>query len=224
MNASVQRPQAFSHPAVVNAMVLERGFTTLPLLADACASYPLSNYKPGEEIYAQGEKADTLYQVAFGCVRVYRLLSDGRRQISSFHLAGDVFGFENDDNHHFFAEAVNATGLRTMRKSTSNDAALLMFPFTLRSLVRAQEHLLVLGRQTALERIAAFLLDLAERQGGSDDFEMPMSRNDIADYLGLTIETVSRSFSELKRQGLIQMNGLRQVELLCPQDLKDMCC
>lgn len=224
MNAVVQRPQAFAHPAVVNAMVLERGLPQPAVAGDIGASHPISNYKAGEEIYAQGEKADTLYQVAFGCVRVYRLLCDGRRQISAFHLAGDVFGFENDDSHHFFAEAVNATGLRSLRKSAGSEAAMQMFPFTLRSLVRAQEHLLVLGRQTALERIAAFLLDIADRQGGSDAFEMPMSRNDIADYLGLTIETVSRSFSELKRQGLIQMNGLRQVELLCQQDLKDMCC
>ncbi|WP_445682143.1 helix-turn-helix domain-containing protein [Radicibacter daui] len=205
-------------------MVLERGLPVLPVAGDVGLSQPISNYKAGEEIYAQGEKADTLYQVAFGCVRVYRLLADGRRQISAFHLAGDVFGFENDETHHFFAEAVSSAGLRSLRKPSTSDAATLMFPFTLRSLVRAQEHLLVLGRQTALERIAAFLLDLAERQGGHDEFEMPMPRNDIADYLGLTIETVSRSFSELKRQGLIQLNGLRQVELLCPQDLKDMCC
>jgi CRP/FNR family nitrogen fixation transcriptional regulator len=92
----------------------------------------------------------------------------------------------------------------------------------LKGLVRAQEHLLVLGRQNALERVAAFLADMAERQGGLRQVELPMSRNDIADYLGLTIETVSRVFTRLKHDGVIRLPSLRSVEIVKRQALHDL--
>lgn len=158
----------------------------------------ISFFAPGSEIYAQGEKAGNIYQVEFGAVRVYRLLADGRRQISAFYLSGEVFGLEADANHHFFAEAITSTNLRLFPRVKLGDISEELFSLTLRSLTRAQEHLLVLGRQTAAERVAAFLLDLAERQGGLEQVDLPMSRMDIGDYLGLTIETVSRVFSKLK--------------------------
>ena len=161
----------------------------------------ISFFTTGSEIYAQGEKAVNIYQVEFGAVRVYRLLADGRRQISAFHLAGEIFGLEADANHHFFAEAITSTNLRVFPRSKLGDISRELFSLTLRGLTRAQEHLLVLGRQTAAERVAAFLLDLAQRQGSLEQIEMPMSRMDIGDYLGLTIETVSRVFSKLKDYG-----------------------
>ncbi len=167
----------------------------------------------GSEIYAQGEKAGCLYQVEFGAVRVYRLLADGRRQISAFHLAGEVFGFESDATHHFFAEAIAATGVRTYRQTSGNDMAHELLPLALRSLTRAQEHLLVLGRQNAVERITVFLVDMAERQGGLKHVELPMSRADIGDYLGLTIETVSRVFSKLRSNGIIKLINMRSIEI-----------
>jgi len=171
-------------------------------------------FNAGSEIYGQGEKAGQIYQVEFGAVRTYRLLADGRRQISAFHLPGEVFGFEADATHHFFAEAVSATAIRTFRSSVCSDLSRDLLPLALKGLVRAQEHLLVLGRQSAAERVAAFLLDMAERQGGLDHFELPVSRTDIADYLGLTIETVSRTFSKFKEKGLIRLPSLRSVEIL----------
>jgi CRP/FNR family transcriptional regulator, nitrogen fixation regulation protein len=170
-------------------------------------------FAPGSEIYAQGEKAGNIYQVEFGAVRVYRLLADGRRQISAFYLSGEVFGLEADANHHFFAEAITGTSLRSFPRSKFGDISQELFSLTLRSLTRAQEHLLVLGRQTAAERVAAFLLDLAERQGGLEQVELPMSRMDIGDYLGLTIETVSRVFSKLKDKGIIALPTLRSAEI-----------
>ncbi len=172
-----------------------------------------SFFAPGSEIYAQGEKAGNIYQVEFGAVRVYRLLADGRRQISAFYLSGEVFGLEADANHHFFAEAITGTSLRLYPRSKLSDICQELLSLTLRSLTRAQEHLLVLGRQTAAERVAAFLLDLAERQGGLEQIEMPMSRMDIGDYLGLTIETVSRVFSKLKDKGIIALPTLRSVDI-----------
>lgn len=206
-HAFVHRPQPQD-----DAAAARQAFRTPPALFTA-----------GAEIYAQGEKCNCLYKVEFGAVRVYRLLADGRRQISAFHLAGETFGFEADDIHHFFAEAIVATGIRMLRTpSGTSGLAADILPMALKGLVRAQEHLLVLGRQNALERVAAFLADMAERQGGLRQVELPMSRNDIADYLGLTIETVSRVFTRLKQDGVIRLPSLRSVEIVKRQALHDL--
>ena len=191
------------------------------LEALAPARFP-SCYPAGAEIYGQGEVARDLYRVEFGTVRLYRLLSDGRRQIMAFYLSGEVFGFEADGTHHFFAEAISATGVVVLRLSSDGELPCSILPLAFRGIVRAQEHLLVLGRQNAEERVAAFLVDMAERQGGFDRFDLPMPRMDIADYLGLTIETVSRVFTRLKQKGIIRLPGLRSVEILRWQALRDM--
>ncbi|WP_027055431.1 helix-turn-helix domain-containing protein [Mesorhizobium erdmanii] len=191
-------------------------------LLDEGWAQPVSFFPAGTEIYAQGEKAGPLYHVEFGAVRVYRLLADGRRQISAFHLAGETFGFEADATHHFFAEAINATGVRVLRIAGAADMSRQLLPLALKGLIRAQEHLLVLGRQNAIERVAAFLVDMAERQGGLRQVELPMSRMDIGDYLGLTIETVSRVFTRLKDKGVIRLLGLRSLEILKQDVLLDM--
>lgn len=183
------------------------------VLFPAAPVQPVSFFPAGTEIYGQGEQARHLYRVEFGAVRVHRLLADGRRQISAFHLPGEVFGFEADGTHHFFAEAICATGVRTARTSTETAFSHQLLPLALGSLVRAQEHLLVLGRQNASERVAAFLLDMAERQGGLMQVELPMSRADIGDYLGLTIETISRALSKMKAKGIIRLPSLRTVEI-----------
>lgn len=172
----------------------------------------------GAGIYAQGEKSDRLYRVEFGAVRVYRLFADGRRQISAFHLCGEVFGFEAHATHHFFAEAICATGIRMLHASPADE----LLPVALQGLARAQAHLLLLGRQNAAERVAAFLIEMSERQGGLDRIELPMSRTDIADYLGLTIETVSRVLSKLRRKGIIRLPALRSVEIAKRTTLEDM--
>jgi CRP/FNR family nitrogen fixation transcriptional regulator len=182
---------------------------------------PLSFFPAGSEIYAQGEKAGSYYQVEFGAVRIYRLLSDGRRQITAFHLAGETFGFEADRTHHFFAEAIVSSGLRTFRPAA--DASRELLPLAIRGMVRAQEHLLVVGRQNAVERIAAFVIDMAERQGDLGQIELPMSRQDIGDYLGLTIETVSRVLTKLRDKGILRFHGLRTLEILKPEALRFMC-
>ncbi|TIS55523.1 MAG: cyclic nucleotide-binding domain-containing protein [Mesorhizobium sp.] len=187
---------------------------SLPAAFDAAPLQPVSFFPAGAEIYAQGEKAGTFYQVEFGAVRIYRLLADGRRQISAFHLAGETFGFEAGTTHHFFAEAINATAIRTFRFAAGADMSDRLLPLALKGLTRAQEHLLVLGRQNAIERIAAFLVDMAERQGGLRQVELPMSRMDIGDYLGLTIETVSRVFTRLKDKGVIRLPSLRSIEIV----------
>ncbi|GIL01312.1 MAG: transcriptional regulator [Alphaproteobacteria bacterium] len=180
-------------------------------------------YGANAEIYGQGEKAGTLYQVEYGAVRIYRLLADGRRQISAFHVAGEVFGFESDVHHHFFAEAICPSGIRIFSQPIDPQLAGDILPVAIAALVRVQEHLLVIGRQSASERVAAFLIDMMDRQGGLPEIELPMSRADIADYLGLTIETVSRAFSKFKVKGAIRLRGARMVEILRPQSLRAIC-
>lgn len=180
-------------------------------------------YTTNREIYGQGEPATALYQVEFGAVRIYRLLTDGRRQISAFHMAGEVFGFEADDHHHFFAEAVCNSAIRIYRQSLDTEIARAILPIALKALVCAQEHLLVIGRHCAAERVAAFLLDLFERQGDLPQVELAMSRTDIGDYLGLTIETVSRVFSKFRAKGYIRLQGTRTVELVRAEALRALC-
>lgn len=177
-------------------------------------------YAPNTEIYAQGEASGSLYQVVSGAVRACRLLSDGRRQISAFYLPGDVFGLEGDDHHHLSAEAVVRSRVRTVRLGRFTDliarhdaAAIELWQVAISSLMRTQDHLLLLGRRNALERVAAFLLEMADRQGAST-VDLPMTRLDIADYLGLTLETVSRMFAQLKDSGVIALPSARCVQLL----------
>lgn len=178
-------------------------------------------YAAGAEIYAQGARAGELYVVEFGAVRIHRLLADGRRQVIAFHLAGEIFGFEAGSSRSFFAEAITSSGVRPL-SGIGADAEHLM-PLALEGMLRAQTHLLVIGRQTAVERISAFLLDMAERQGEDLRVELPMPRLDIADYLGLTIETVSRTFAKMRSSGLIELQGTRVVKLMKRDLLEDLC-
>lgn len=187
--------------------------THLPALLAKVRPSAVMLYAENAVIYAQGEAAGPLYLVEFGTVRICRITADGRRQISAFHFAGEVFGFEADSEHHFYAESVGGAGVRVLRPADGELADKLL-PLALRSLIRAQEHLLVLGRQNACEKIAAFLLDLAARQETNRFIDLPMQRMDIADYLGLTFETVSRVLHKLKDAGLIALPSTKQAELL----------
>jgi CRP/FNR family nitrogen fixation transcriptional regulator len=175
----------------------------------------------GEELFAEGEEAEYFYKVASGTLRTYKLLNDGRRQIDAFHLSGDIFGIETGAQHRFSAEAVGNATVVSYRRSaldrlTREHPAFgqQVMSSVMRSLERAQDHMLLLGRKTAQEKIATFLLDLAERLHEDDHVELPMLRSDIADHLGLTIETVSRTLAEFARKGLITLAaGSRSVVL-----------
>ncbi|QRM27313.1 helix-turn-helix domain-containing protein [Microvirga sp. VF16] len=178
------------------------------------------SFAKDEEIFAEGNRAAFVYKVLSGVVRTSKLLTDGRRQIDAFHMAGDIFGIEAGDEHRFCAESVGDCVVVAYRRShlaalTGRDAQLAqdMTMGMMRALVRAQNHMLLLGRKSALEKIATFLLDLAERTADDDALDLPMSRMDIADHLGLTIETVSRSFTQLERQGVIELPSARHVVL-----------
>ncbi|EGF90040.1 nitrogen fixation regulation protein fixK [Asticcacaulis biprosthecium C19] len=189
---------------------------------------PVATFSAGSEIYAQGDRAGTLYQVAFGVVRVYRLLADGRRQICAFHMVGDVFGFEAGIARHVFADAVTTTGLRTIRPSSDADLSRELYRLAMQSLGHAHDHLLTVGRNDAAGRVAAFLLEMADRQGthgeqtGRAQINLPMSRTDIADYLGLTIETVSRVLTRLKEARILRLTSSRELQVLRWDALEDL--
>lgn len=189
------------------------GEAALPALLAEVRPSAVTLYAENAVIYAQGEAAGPLYLVEFGTVRICRITADGRRQISAFHFAGEVFGFEADSEHHFYAESVDGAGVRVLRPA-GGDLAGKLLPLALRSLIRAQEHLLVLGRQSASEKLAAFLLDLAARQETDRFIDLSMQRMDIADYLGLTFETVSRVLHKLKDAGVIALPSTKQIEVL----------
>jgi CRP/FNR family nitrogen fixation transcriptional regulator len=180
-------------------------------------------YGRGAEIFGEGEQAEYVYKIISGSVRTYKLLSDGRRQINSFHLPGDMFGFENGAAHRFTAEALEKTDVLIMRSGSVLKAMqnrLLdtknLIRFVTQNLQHAENHMLLLGRKTSLERVAAFLLEMDERLGHPDVIRLPMNRRDIADYLGLTLETVSRALSTLRNEKLLRFDGTtqRRVELL----------
>jgi len=164
------------------------------------------------EIHGQGAAATSCYRVISGCVRMVRLMEDGRRQVGEFLMAGDVFGFDALDTHDFAAEAVSDAVLRRYPRrmvdalaETNVGLARRLRDLTSVSLRNAHTRLLLLGRKTASERIATFLLEMAERlpQATVGVLDLPMSRSDVADHLGLTIETVCRILAHLRRDGTI---------------------
>jgi CRP/FNR family nitrogen fixation transcriptional regulator len=181
------------------------------------------------EIYAEGETSGYVYKVVSGVVRVSKLLPDGRRQISAFHMPGEMFGFEADEAHHASAEAVVPTkviayrwdGVLGTERQPPNFVRELL-NLTVLGLRHTQNHLLLLGRKNARERLAAFLLEMSARTDGSSVLDLAMPRHDIADYLGLTLETVSRMFAELKELGVIKLESARRVHLLDKAALKAM--
>lgn len=183
------------------------------LLAQArpCA---VSFYHSNEAIYAQGEASGPLYLVEYGAVRICRLTADGRRQISAFHFAGEIFGFEPRDEHQNYAESINRTGIRVLRPNSDEGLADNVLAIALGALAGVQDHLVLLGRMNASEKMAAFLVDLHDRQDAERLVDLPMQRNDIADYLGLTFETVSRVLRSLKEAGMVRLHSVSQVEIL----------
>jgi CRP/FNR family transcriptional regulator, nitrogen fixation regulation protein len=178
-------------------------------------------YRKGTEIFGEKEPAEYVYQVRTGAVRSYKLLIDGRRQIGSFHLAGDIFGLENGDVHRFTADAIVTTTVRLLKRQSlervaERDAVVSrnLLGMTTDNLMHAEDHMLLLGRKNSLERVAAFLLEMDKRLTATGIVALPMSRRDIADYLGITLETVSRAISRFHRAGLLHFIGSNQREIV----------
>jgi len=173
-----------------------------------------------EEVYGQDEPAEYLYKVISGSVRTNKLMDDGRRQVGAFYLPGDIFGLESGSAHRFSAEAMAETVLLAVKRSTlvalaQTDTAVAreLWQITARELDHVHDQMMLLGRSSAQERVASFLAEMADRSENHAEFDLPMSRQDIADYLGLTIETVSRTFSSLERKHVIELPSSRKVRL-----------
>ena len=172
------------------------------------------------EIFAEGDPADCWYKVVSGTVRLCKLLADGRRHIAEFFYAGDCFGLENAAERLFAAEAVgDVVVTRYPWRATERlidetpSLARSLRDVSLHDLANAQLRMLMLGRMSAAERVASFLLEMHERHGHARALDLPMSRNDIADYLGLTVETVCRVMSAFKRDATIDIPTPHRVEL-----------
>jgi CRP/FNR family transcriptional regulator, nitrogen fixation regulation protein len=171
------------------------------------------------EIYGEGEPADYLYKVVDGTVRTYKILDDGRRQIGDFYLPGDIFGLELADAHAFSAEAITQCKVLVIQRSAlvalagkDNEVARQLWWLTGNELRRVQDHILLLIK-SAQGRVAAFLLEMARRASAGNAIELPMSRQDIADYLGLTMETVSRTLTNLENASAIELSTSRRIVL-----------
>jgi len=188
-----------------------------PLGALAAVATPVV-LAAGDELFEQDDPVTYCYQVVSGCVRTVRLMEDGRRQIGGFLMPGDVLGFDAGGRHDHAAQAVTATVLRryplhAVMAMAERDAgfALWLWRTAADQLHRAREHAVLLGRMTATERVARFLCDLRTRAGQGDKSDdkagiaLPMQRADIADYLGLTVETVSRTLTHLRRARAIEV-------------------
>ena len=183
-------------------------------LMGAMISYPRDT-----EIFGENEPAEYVYKVISGSVRTYKILADGRRQIAGFHLPGDIFGSQLAEVHALSAEAVADAKVLVVKRSAltalaGRDAAVAreLFSLTSRELRRMQERILLLVK-SAQERVASFLLEMAERASAGNTVELPMSRQDIADYLGLTIETVSRTLTTLEGAAAIEVPTSRCIVL-----------
>jgi len=179
---------------------------------------PVLNFAQNRDIYEEGDEADIFYKVVSGVVRTCKFLGDGRRQIDAFHIAGDLFGLEMRHSHSLCAEAVSGCTVISYRRRgiealAANDEVLSrqLFLYAMRNLARAQEHSLLLGRGSAVEKVAAFLIEVSEPMPDAKVISLAMTRQDIGDYLGLTVETVSRTFSQLEREAFIELPSARQI-------------
>jgi CRP/FNR family nitrogen fixation transcriptional regulator len=176
-------------------------------------------YARNSEVFGEEEAADYVYKVVSGAVRTYNVLDDGRRQIGAFYFAGDFFGLESGEAHTFSAEAVIDSKILVIKRSAlltlvqrDGEVAQQLWSTTSRELRRVQDHVLLLIK-TAEERVVDFLLQMAKRMRSGNKVSLPMSRQDIADYLGLTIETVSRTMTHLEVTHAIELPNARTVLL-----------
>jgi CRP/FNR family nitrogen fixation transcriptional regulator len=209
-NSSRRAAERVARPAAANAGFLGSSIEMMG------APMPFSR---NAEIYGENEPAEYLYKVISGAVRTYKVLNDGRRQIGSFYLPGDIFGLEVGGAHAFSAEAVADSKVLVIKRSAlvalagrDNSVARHLWTMAAAELQRAQDHIMLLIK-TAQERVAGFLMEMSARNSGASEVDLPMSRQDIADYLGLTIETVSRTLTQLENAGAIAVPTSRRIVL-----------
>ena len=222
MTIQARRPtRAMAHAVAQVGIQGERRLSAVPQMlfgSPELTGIPIA-YDRNAEIYGEGEAADYVYKVITGAVRTYKVLNDGRRQINAFYLPGDFFGLELGDEHTWSAEAVVGSTITLVKRNLvlsaakrDGDVARQVWSMTAGELDGARNHSLLLI-QSAQERVAAFLLEMSRRLAGTNSVELPMGRQDIADYLGLTIETVSRTLTQLENTRTIELVASRVIAL-----------
>lgn len=192
---------------------------------------------PGQALFLEGDPATRVFTLTRGTLKLYKLLADGRRHVTGFMHPGDLLGISIDDEHAFTAEALEDAQLCWFPRNRFDEFVEQHLPMerelyrrAAHELAAAQQQLVLLGRKTATERVASFLLilgDRAERVNGSNpSFKLPMNRSDIADYLGLTKETISRVLSAFRRDRVIRLRAIDEVEIVDREALEQRadCC
>jgi len=188
---------------------------------------------PGQALFFESDPADHLYIIRTGCARVYKLLSDGRRMITGFLFDSDFIGLASNERYAYTAEAVTELTMCRYPRNRLEDFFEMypsietrMLRVATNELAAAQDQMVLLGRKTAQEKLASFLYLLSERAVRRGDSGMvlalPMNRTDIGDYLGLTIESVSRCFTQIRKSGAIELVTAHSVRILDKERLRDL--
>ena len=224
------------HPCAdcpVRPITICRGLDA-PTLAGMRALGKMQRLKPEQAVFHEGDAAKRVFMVTQGALKLYTLLADGRRQVTGFMFPGDFLGISIDDEYAFTAEALVRSELWWFTRETFDrfveDHPKIereLYRLAANELAAAQSQMVLLGRKTAAERLASFFLSLVERQElvvgeKQSEFDLPMSRLDIADYLGLTKETVSRMLAHLRNRKLIRLMSQDRVEILDRSELREM--
>jgi len=197
--------------------------------ADFAASANIKRLKAGETLYVEGDAAPYCYQVASGVVKEYNTLEDGRRQVADFYGVGELFGISELDEQLHTAEAITDCAVRCYPResflhavASSPELSYHFLDTIMTRLHRARERMVMLGRMSAVQRVTAFLLRLSAEQETTTDIQFLMSRQDIADHLGLTIETVCRALTSLKKKGMVIMPSARVFSIPDEASLSDV--
>lgn len=217
MLAMTATPEALRETAPdLMPMAIKERISGEDIIFESPAHTTAAVFAPREDLFLEGDEASYLLEVVEGVVCAYRLLPDGHRHVVSFYFPGDLIGYCCSGSHSFSAQALNKVRTRRIPRHLINQMVETRPGFARRLLKLAadelsmtREHLLCLAAKSAEARMAVFLLALSRRNkmagGDPDRIDLPMTRVDIGDYLGLTIETVSRTFSKLKRSGVIAL-------------------
>jgi CRP/FNR family transcriptional regulator, anaerobic regulatory protein len=200
-----------------------------PTLRDLFIRQPTDEYSAGAAIFWEGDPAGQIFDIADGVARVYKVLADGRRAIVGFIYPGDVLGVSFQRRYPFTAEAVTDVKVRRVSRgrffSLVNESPALrpqLFALLCNEMSAAQDQMLLLGHKSAEERVVSFLLAVHRKSAVGNVIQLPMGRLDMADYLGLTIETVSRIMTSLTRRGLIAAAGRQALTLRMPKTLREI--
>jgi CRP/FNR family transcriptional regulator len=192
-------------------------------------AYP-RRIEAGKQLIQEGDPADDVFTLTDGMLKLYKLMPDGRRQITGFMIPGDFIGLAYGQSYVYSAEAVTPTTACRFRRSTLLEKMAAhpelehrLLSLASNELAAAQAQMLLLGRKSARERLASFILGLAERRsvGAGEAMTLPMGRSDIADFLGLTIETVSRAFTAMRKDGLLTLPDKHSVSITDLEGLRE---